>query len=188
MSEFVNVTEVEKLPLDKIDSLIAIDADKSIKRTSITVDQVIDEDSTNPISSKGVWDAIEEFRGEVGAVIDDINTEIQDLDDDIIDIRDEIITLNDSLDDYATKEDVDSKIAEIPTPDLTGYATESYVSENYQPKGDYLTSIPSEYITETELNTAIGAIDLTAYATTAYVDGLIGDINSVLDEINGEEV
>lgn len=169
MSEFVNVTEVEKLPLDKIDSLIAIDADKNIKRTSITVDQIIDEDSTNPISSKGVWDAIEEFRGEVGVVIDDINTEIQDLDDDIIDIRDEIIILNDSLDDYATKEWVGNEIQD---------AIQGGVDL-------------SNYYTKAEVDTKIAEIptpDLTAYATTAYVDGLIGDINSVLDEINGEEV
>lgn len=46
---------------------------------------------------------------------------------------------------------------------LAGYATETYVSDNYQPKGNYqpagnyLTSIPSEYITEGELNDALAA-------------------------------
>lgn len=35
---------------------------------------------------------------------------------------------------------------------LSGYATEAYVGNYAQPKGNYLTSIPSEYITETELN------------------------------------
>ena len=65
--------------------------------------------------------------------------------------------------------------------DLTGYATESWVSANYQPKGDYqpagnyLTSIPDEYITESELNKAISniqipSIDLTGYATENWVE------------------
>lgn len=125
MSEFVNVTEVEKLPLDRIDSLIAIDANKNVKRTSITVDQEIDADSTNPISSKGVYDAIDEVRGDVGTAVEELENQIEGLDDDIIDIRDEIITLNDNLDDYAT---------------------------------------------------------------TVYVNGLIGNINTVLDQINGEVV
>jgi hypothetical protein len=35
--------------------------------------------------------------------------------------------------------------------DDPGYATEQWVQENYQPKGNYLTSIPDEYITEDEL-------------------------------------
>lgn len=62
---------------------------------------------------------------------------------------------------YATK----SEIPTIPTnvssfnndsgyitnSALTGYATETYVSDNYQVKGDYLTSVPDEYVTDTEL-------------------------------------
>lgn len=151
MSEFVNVTEVEILPLDKVATLIAIDAEKNIKRTSITVDQEIDADSTNPVSSKGVWEALEEFRGETGTVVDDINTELQDLNEDITDIRDEIIILNDSLDDYYTKE-------------------QTYDTQMIDFK---LTEVDQKFDN---------------YATTLYVNGLIGDINSVLDEINGEEV
>ena len=36
--------------------------------------------------------------------------------------------------------------------DLDQLATKTEVSSTYQPKGDYLTTIPSEYVTETELN------------------------------------
>lgn len=218
MSEFVNVTEVEILPLDKVATLIAIDADKDIKRTSITVDQEIDADSTNPVSSKGVWEALEELRGEVGVVIDDINTEIQDLDEDITDIRDEIIVLNDSLDDYATKELVDSEIKEaVSGIDLSNYYTKEQtydtqmidfkISEVDQKFGDYYRK--DQVYNKTEIDTKVSQIDsqfsdyyskestynktevdtkLGDYATTSYVNGLIGDINSVLDEINGEEV
>ena len=119
MSEFVNVTEVEILPLDKVATLIAIDADKDIKRTSITVDQEIDSDSTNPVSSKGVWEALEEFRGETGAVIDDINTELQDINADIEDVRDGLRILNDQLDDFSDE----------VYNDLKDYATIAYVTE-----------------------------------------------------------
>ena len=119
MSEFVNVTEVEILPLDKVATLIAIDADKDIKRTSITVDQEIDADSTNPVSSKGVWEALEEFRGETGAVIDDINTELQDINADIEDVRDDLRILNDQLDDFSDE----------VYNDLKDYATIAYVTE-----------------------------------------------------------
>lgn len=244
MSEFVNVTEVEILPLDKVDTLIAIDADKDIKRTSITVDQEIDADSTNPVSSKGVWEALEEFRGEVGVVIDDINTEIQDLDEDIADIRDEIIVLNDSLDDYATKELVDSEIKEaVSGIDLSNYYTkeqtydtqtidfklsevdqkfdEYYRRDQVYNKSEVDTKLSEtdnqfadyykkdQVYNKTEIDTKVSQIDsqfsdyyskestynktevdtkLGDYATTSYVNGLIGDINSVLDEINGEEV
>lgn len=67
-----------------------------------------------------------------------------------------------ALNGYATESYVDNAIdnAEV---NLTGYATEQWVGENYQvkgdyqPKGNYLTSIPSEYITEGELNDALAA-------------------------------
>lgn len=142
MSEFVNVTEVEKLPLDRIDSLVAIDPDKNIKRTSITVDQELVEDSTNPISSKGVFDALEELRGDVGVTIEDVETEIQNLDDDITDLRDELIDVNDKFDNYYVQDQVYNK---------------------------------------TQIDVKLMNIDMR-------FDETIGNINTVLDQINGEEV
>lgn len=49
------------------------------------------------------------------------------------------------------------------TVDLNGYLTKTDAASTYQPKGNYLTSVPEEYVTETEL-TAKG------YATTTQVD------------------
>lgn len=49
------------------------------------------------------------------------------------------------------------------TVDLSGYLTKTDATSTYQPKGNYLTSIPEEYVTETEL-TAKG------YATTTQVN------------------
>ena len=59
------------------------------------------------------------------------------------------------LSDYYTKEEINNKLETVVNvEDLETYnfATESWVTSNYQPKGDYLTSIPDEYVTETELN------------------------------------
>lgn len=49
------------------------------------------------------------------------------------------------------------------TVDLKGYLTKTDAASTYQPKGNYLTSVPEEYVTETEL-TAKG------YATTTQVN------------------
>ena len=49
------------------------------------------------------------------------------------------------------------------TVDLSGYLTKTDAASMYQPKGNYLTSVPEEYVTETEL-TAKG------YATTTQVN------------------
>ena len=70
-------------------------------------------------------------------------------------------------------------------PDLSGYATQTWVGEQ-----GFLTAVPDEYITETEL-TEKGYITSTAlgdYATTTYVDDKIGTINTALDTINGEVI
>ena len=142
MSEFVNVTEVEKLPLDRIESLVAIDPNKNIKRTSIIVEKELVEDSTNPISSKGVFNALEELRGDVGVTIEDVETEIQNLDDDITDLRDELIDVNDKFDNYYVQDQVYNK---------------------------------------TQIDVKLMNIDMR-------IDETIGNINTVLDQINGEEV
>ena len=54
--------------------------------------------------------------------------------------------------------------------DLSGYATKEHTHT------DYLTAIPGEYITETELNNK-------GYATKTYVDDMLGDIETLLGGI-----
>lgn len=48
------------------------------------------------------------------------------------------------------------------TVDLNGYLTKTDAASTYQPKGNYLTSVPEEYVTETKLNAK-------GYATTTQV-------------------
>lgn len=209
MSEFVNITEVEKLPLDRIESLVAIDPNKNIKRTSITVDQELVEDSTNPISSKGVFDALEELRGDVGVTIEDVETEIQDLDDDITDLRDELIVVNDQFDDYYNKTEVDTKLGDYYVQDQVYNKTQIDVKleDVDQRFDDYYTR--DQVYNKTEIDVKLDNVDqkfgdyytsnlvytkaevdgkLLSYATSNYVESLVGDINAVLDQINGEEV
>ena len=49
----------------------------------------------------------------------------------------------------------------------------------------FLTSIPSEYVTEEELN---GIFDPTNYYTKTEIDNKLGNINTILDTINGEVI
>lgn len=168
MSEFVNVTEVEKLPLNKVDSLIAIDYNNNIKRTAIKIDQEVIPESTNPVSSKGVYDIIVVLGNDFGEAVSDLENHLGAFEDDI---REEISALNEE---YATKDWVENK----------GYLTSipaEYITEAELNAKKYLTSIPSEYVTDAELTNK-------GFATEAYVSGLIGDIDSVLDQINGEVV
>lgn len=67
-------------------------------------------------------------------------------------------TVNVDLTNYYNKQEVDDKVANV-TVDLTGYATESWVKTQ-----NYLTTIPSQYVTEGELS------DM-GYATESWVEG-----------------
>jgi hypothetical protein len=51
--------------------------------------------------------------------------------------------------DYATKDFVTSEVNKF---DLSDYYNKEQVDNKFQPKGNYLTSIPSEYVTESELS------------------------------------
>ena len=130
-------------------------------------------------------------------------------------VAEEIKNIQVDLSNYYTKTEVDEKIANVDV-DLTGYATEIYVQEKIDaiPKPDlsdyalktdvpkkvsdltndarYITSIPDEYVTETELDakgyltehqslseyalkTEIPSID--GLATETYVDNAVAEVD-----------
>lgn len=61
-----------------------------------------------------------------------------------------------SLDGYATEIYVNEAISgKADKTELSNYETTTHAAETYQPKGDYLTSIPDEYVTDSELNSAL---------------------------------
>lgn len=83
------------------------------------------------------------------------------------------------LSNYYNKTEVDGKLdAKLDTStynsdkstfalktELSDYLTVSAASSTYQPKGNYLTSIPSEYITETELSESLSnKLDVSTYS------------------------
>ena len=81
------------------------------------------------------------------------------------------LTEHQSLANYATK-------SEIPT------ATSQLTNDS-----GYITSIPSEYITETELSSSLSTkADSANVYTKAEIDNMIGDISVRLDQINGEVI
>ena len=77
---------------------------------------------------------------------------------------------------------------EIEQIDLTNYYTKTEVNDLLSNKADK-SEIPdlNNYYTKSETNAQINT-SLSGYATITYVDGLVGDINSVLDTINGEVI
>lgn len=89
------------------------------------------------------------------------------------------LTEHQSLDGYATEAFVTNKIAEAELNekevDLSGYATKDDIK-------DFIKEVPSEYITETELN-AKGYLteqSLDGLATESYVDEAIPEIDDTL--------
>ena len=82
--------------------------------------------------------------------------------------------------DYATRTELNEAVSNI---DLSDYYTKTESDTKYQPKGNYLTSIPSEYVTETELSGK-------NYATKTEVEGkqnqLVSGTN--IKTSNGESI
>ena len=81
--------------------------------------------------------------------------------------------------------EVDERLKELEenggggvSADLTGYATEEYVKGYAQPKGNYLTSVPSEYVTEAELEARLEGASGLPSVTEA-------DNNKILQVVNG---
>lgn len=58
------------------------------------------------------------------------------------------------IDSLAAKSELPTKTSDLTND--SGYATEQWVQEGYQPKGDYLTSIPDEYVTMEEVEELLG--------------------------------
>lgn len=110
----------------------------------------------------------------------------------------------------AKEYDISMQVDDIKVVNLDDYYTKAESDERFQPIGEYLTSIPNEYVTEVELNSKgyltehqplktingesiVGtgnitieggsSADLTNYYTKAEIDSMIGDISTSLAEI-----
>ena len=84
--------------------------------------------------------------------------------------------------DYALKSELFSKSYN----DLTDKPTIPTKTSELTNDSGFITEIPAEYITQAEMQEY--AQPKGEYATTTYVDGKIGNIDTILDSINGEVV
>lgn len=66
---------------------------------------------------------------------------------------------------FATKTELEGKVDNSEIADML---TKTEAASTYQPKGDYLTAVPEEYVTETELNNK-------GYATTTQLSDAVAD-------------
>ena len=80
---------------------------------------------------------------------------------------------------------VEIEIPEASEPDMTGYATERYVQENYQPKGNYLTEVPEGYATEEFVKNKIAEaelggeeVDLSGYAQKSELPTKVSELEN----------
>ena len=77
-------------------------------------------------------------------------------------------------------------------PDISGLATKSEIptaTSQLTNDSGFITEIPSEYITETELTSSLSTkADSANVYTKAEIDNMIGQISARLDQINGEVI
>lgn len=106
-----------------------------------------------------------------------------------------IYTINNNVTtDYSTTRYVDTSIADLEhqvelTVELESAQIKEYVSENYSTK-DYVNNVISnsnmmnrDYVDSVINNIEIPEVDLTGYATEAYVNNVLGDIEDLLGGI-----
>ena len=93
------------------------------------------------------------------------------------------LTEHQSLANYALKTEI---------PDISGLATKSEIptaTSQLTNDSGFITEIPSEYITETELTSSLSTkADSANVYTKAEIDNMIGEISARLDQINGEVI
>ena len=93
------------------------------------------------------------------------------------------LTEHQSLANYVTKDEL---------PDISGLATKSEIptaTSQLTNDSGFITEIPSEYITETELTSSLSTkADSANVYTKAEINNMIGDIGTRLDQINGEVI
>ena len=70
---------------------------------------------------------------------------------------------------------------------MTDYKVLSLKADNLGVANSVVDQV-QRYVDYLGVTTGGGDVDLTRYATTIYVDNKIGDINSILDNINGEVI
>jgi hypothetical protein len=153
----------------EIDELLG--AKQQLYVTQEEYNNLSDEEKLNDNVVFNITDAVTEY-----PTIEQVNALVSDKAD-----------VHHTHNDYATISYVNEAIANMevdgPDIDLSEYAKIDHEHDNYAPivheHADYLTAIPDEYITNEEL-------EAKDYVTNEVFNATIGDIDSILDFINGE--
>lgn len=174
MLQETTVTEEElqdiKKRIDNISSLVTLNSaqiqelfnNDSERLSSIT--QLLSSDKVQGeniksiqtrIESLATKESLEEVKGSYNLVLDDI----KELEAAILRDHELIETLLVSIENKASKEYVDSAIANIPQSDLSDYATKEYVLEKIN-------------------DAVIGSVDLTNYYNKETIDSKLSDVNT----------
>ena len=154
---YLNTAEVDKKIQDAVTNGVDLD-------DYYTKQQIDNKGYLTSVPSEYVTEAELESKGYLTAVPSQYVTETE------LEDRLDELNLNVDLNDYYTKQQIDSKgfvtnatlvnkdyatrtelNEAVSNIDLTDYYTKTESDTKYQPKGNYLTSIPSQYVTETEL-------------------------------------
>jgi hypothetical protein len=78
MNEFLNVLEVDKLPLNKMDRFVGVDQDGNIKSASIVVDTELNEESDNAIANKTVVESLEAYKEDLEETVEELKDEVDE--------------------------------------------------------------------------------------------------------------
>lgn len=212
---YLNVLEVESVNKDEVSRAIVIDRDECVKALDIeqitTYQGLSDKPKVNGVELNGDV-SLDELnvasKNDLNKVISDVEEIIEDLptseniqdkiDDSLMDYptKSEVTTeINNSIANKADKSEIPTKVSQLENDEgyLTTipseYVTETeltnknYATEQWVENKGYLTSVPETYITEDELNNK-------NYATKTEVEGkqnqLISGTN--IKTINGESI
>ena len=174
-SEYINETELNSAlsgKQDVINDLATIRSGAALGATSIQSHQDISHLASKTEVSNAQTAAQNYADEKVAALVNGAPETLDTLDElaaALQDNKDIVTVLTDSIGTKLSKDEASANYL-LKTVAESDYLSKVDAVANYQPKGSYLTEVPAEYVTETELN------------------NIIGDIASVIDIINGEVI
>lgn len=225
---------IDNLTSDRTDAALSAKQGKVLKELIDNIDAYSKSEVDSKLGSKANVDDVY-TKSEVDTKLDDISAGDVDLSsyynksevDGLLANKADSSSLASKLDVSTYNSDKVNFALKSEIPDVSDFVTLTDADEKYQVKGDYLTSIPAEYVTDDELtskgyatttqlstkldsstyntekqtfatkdelSSKADASDLGNYVTTETANSTyatkseIGEINNILDSINGEVI